>query len=119
MSDALVLAHLVRHLPVPALIADAGDDTSRRFLEFFTAKIRNRNTRAAYTRAVAQFCAWCEGHGIRFDQLQPMIVGAYIESHPLAAPTVKQHLAAIRMLCDYLGRHGRPTDESGRGRARA
>jgi integrase/recombinase XerD len=82
MSDQLVLAHLVRHLPVPALIADAGDDTSRRFLEFFTAKTRNRNTRAAYARAVAQFCAWCEGHGIRFDQLQPMIVAAYIDRIP-------------------------------------
>jgi hypothetical protein len=86
---------------VPALIADAGDDTSRRFLEFFTAKIRNRHTLAAYTRAVARFCAWCEGHGVRFEQLQPRIVAAYIESHPLAAPSVKQHLAAIRMLCDY------------------
>jgi hypothetical protein len=96
-----VLARLVRHLPVPALIADAGDDTSRRFLEFFTAKIRNRHTLAAYTRAVARFCAWCEGHGVRFEQLQPRIVAAYIESHPLAAPSVKQHLAAIRMLCDY------------------
>jgi site-specific recombinase XerD len=102
MSDALVLAQLVRDLPVPALIADAGEDTTRRFLEFFTAKIRNRHTRAAYARAVAQFCAWCEGHGIRFDQLQPMLVAAYIEGHPSAAPTVKQHLAAIRMLCDYL-----------------
>jgi integrase/recombinase XerD len=102
MSEALVLASLVRTIAVPGLIADAGDDTSRKFLEFFTAKTRNRNTRTAYVRAVAQFCAWCERHGVRFAQLQPMIVAAYIESHPLAAPTVKQHLAAIRMLCDYL-----------------
>jgi len=43
-----------------------------------------------------------KGHGVRFEQLQPMIVAAYIEGHPAAAPTVKQHLAAIRMLCDYL-----------------
>jgi integrase/recombinase XerD len=102
MSEEMVLAGLVRHLPVPALIADAGDETSRRFLEFFTAEIRNRHTRTAYARAVAQFCAWCERQGVRFDQLQPMIVAAYIEGHPAAAPTVKQHLAAIRMLCDYL-----------------
>ena len=67
-----------------------------------TRPTRNKNTRTAYVRAVAQFCAWCERHGVRFEQLQPMIVAAYIESHPLAAPTVKQHLAAIRMLCDYL-----------------
>ena len=31
-----------------------------------------------------------------------MVVAAYIEQHPAAAPTVKQHLAAIRMLFDFL-----------------
>jgi integrase/recombinase XerD len=31
-----------------------------------------------------------------------MLVAAYIEQHPLAAPSVKQHLAAIRMLGDHL-----------------
>ncbi len=31
-----------------------------------------------------------------------MVVAAYIENHPGAAPTVKQHLAAIRMLFDWL-----------------
>ncbi len=31
-----------------------------------------------------------------------MAVAAYIESHPGSAPTVKQHLAAIRMLFDWL-----------------
>ena len=45
MSEALVLASLVRTIAV--LIADAGDDTSRKFLEFFTAKTWNRNTRTA------------------------------------------------------------------------
>jgi hypothetical protein len=34
---------------VPAIIADAGDGAAKRFLEFFTANIRNPNTRAAYT----------------------------------------------------------------------
>ncbi len=31
-----------------------------------------------------------------------MAVAAYIERHPAAVPTVKQHLAAIRMLFDWL-----------------
>jgi site-specific recombinase XerC len=31
-----------------------------------------------------------------------MIVDAYIESRLVAEPAVKQHLAAIQMLCDYL-----------------
>jgi len=30
---------------VPALIGDAGDQAARRFIEFFTANIRNRNNR--------------------------------------------------------------------------
>jgi hypothetical protein len=33
---------------VPAIIGDAGDNAARRFLEFFTANIRNPNTRAAW-----------------------------------------------------------------------
>jgi hypothetical protein len=44
-------------LTVPAIIADAGDGAARRFLEFFTATIRNPNTRAAYAQAVARFLA--------------------------------------------------------------
>jgi hypothetical protein len=42
--------------PVPALIATAGEKASEHFLEFFAATIRNKNTRAAYMQAVAQFC---------------------------------------------------------------
>src|SRR4051794_26132978 len=87
-------------LTVPALIADAGDQAARRFLEFFTANIRNRNTRAAYAQAVAQFLRWCEDRGLSLQDIEPMAVAAYIESHPGSAPTKKQHLAAIRMLFD-------------------
>ena len=36
------------------------------------------------------------------EQIKPVVVAAYIENHPAAAPTVKQHLAAIRMLFDFL-----------------
>lgn len=35
-----------------------------------------------------------------------MHVAAYIETHPGSPPTVKQHLAAIRALFDFLVRHG-------------
>ncbi len=47
---------------VPSLIADAGDQAARRFLEFFAATIRNKNTRMAYYRAVCRFFAWCDAH---------------------------------------------------------
>lgn len=92
-------------LGVPVLIADAGEHATRRFLEFFAATIRNTNTRMAYYRAVLRFCAWCDQH--RLDALvaiEPLHVAAYIEAmqHAYAKPSVKQHLAAIRMLCDWL-----------------
>jgi hypothetical protein len=51
-------------LVVPAAIAGAGDTAVRRFLEFFAATIRNKNTRMAYYRAVTDFFAWldaCKG----------------------------------------------------------
>ena len=36
---------------------------------------------------------------------KPLHVAAYIRTHPGSAPTVKQHLAAIRVLCDWLVVH--------------
>src|SRR3954468_24611006 len=89
---------------VPALIADAGDEAAKRFLEYFTANIRNKNTRAAYVHAVAEFTRWCEERGFTLKTLEPIVIAAYVEQLQgrLAAPSVKQHLAAIRMLCDWL-----------------
>jgi site-specific recombinase XerD len=89
---------------VPALIGDEGDQAARRFLEYFTANIRNKNTRAAYVHAVAEFTRWCEERRLTLKSLEPIIVAAYVEELQgrLAAPSVKQHLAAIRMLCDWL-----------------
>jgi site-specific recombinase XerD len=88
---------------LPAMIARAGERAAWRFIEFFTANIRNRNTRAAYAQAVTQFFHWCETRGVReVEKIKPVMIAAYIEQHPGAAPTVKQHLAAIRMLFDWL-----------------
>lgn len=87
---------------LPSLIAEAGEQAARRFLEFFTANIRNKNTRAAYAQAVAQFLRWCEQRGLSLRQIEPMTVAAYIESHPGSDPTKKQHLAAVKMLFDWL-----------------
>src|SRR5579864_8673370 len=88
---------------LPAAIGRAGESAAWRFIEFFTATIRNRNTRAAYAQAVAQFFAWCEKHRVyTLDQIKPVVIASYIENHTMAAPTVKQHLAAIRMLFDFL-----------------
>ncbi len=90
-------------LPVP--IAAAGERASWRFIEFFTANIRNPNTRRAYGRAVGAFFGWCATRNVRrLEQLNPTLVAAYVEqlgtTH--AKPSVKQHLAAVRMLFDWL-----------------
>ena len=84
------------------VITNAGERASRRFLEFFTAHIRNKNTRAAYAHAVTRFFDWCEARGLALETIQPVHVAAYIEQHPASKPTVKQHLAAIRQLFDWL-----------------
>jgi hypothetical protein len=89
----------------PALIAGAGGRASWSFLEFFTVNIRNPNTRTAYGRAAGAFLRWCEGQGITtLAGVLPVHVAAYVEQLQgrLAAPTVKQHLACIRMLFDWL-----------------
>ena len=47
--------HVYAATLVPALIANAGDAAGWRYVEFFTANIRNPNTRRAYARACARF----------------------------------------------------------------
>jgi site-specific recombinase XerD len=89
---------------LPELIRHAGSAASRRFLEFFTAVIRNPNTREAYARSAVRFCEWCEAGRLSLSQVQPIVVAAYIEElgRSLSKPSVKQHLAALRMLFDHL-----------------
>src|SRR5262245_59789491 len=92
-------------LVVPAAIANAGDQAARRFLEFFAASIRNKNTRLAYYRAARNFFAWLEEHGIAdLEDIEPIHVAAYVETvqSTNSKPTSKQHLAAVRMLFDWL-----------------
>jgi site-specific recombinase XerD len=103
MAGDLVASPLVpAYLPVPAIIADAGEKASEHFLEFFAATIRNKNTRAAYVQAVAQFCRWCEQHELCLAGIRPLHMSAYIEGLALSAPSVKQHLAALRGLFNWL-----------------
>ena len=90
---------------LPAVIVDAGPAAVERFLEFFVASIANGRTRAAYGRAVGQFLAWCGDRGLTLRAIAPLHVAAYIRRHPGSVPTVKQHLAAIRALCDWLVVH--------------
>jgi integrase/recombinase XerD len=102
MTAELVRAE--RGIVLPAIIASEGQRASKRFLEFFTANIRNPNTRLSYMRAIGPFLAWCDERGLELRQVEPMMVAAYIErlTQERAPQTVKQNLAAIRMLFDWL-----------------
>lgn len=89
---------------IPKIVESMGNNAVSRYVEFFTATIRNRGTRAAYLHAVQGFFSWCELHGVDFQNIQPIVIGTYVEhlQSRLAPPTVKLHLAAIKMLFDYL-----------------
>jgi site-specific recombinase XerD len=92
---------------LPAVISAAGDRASLRFLEFFAANIRNPHTRRAYARAAAEFFGWCAAVGgvASIVDVRPVHVATWIEAsarEQLAAPSVKQRLAAIRHLFDWL-----------------
>jgi len=105
------MAHLISFptFHAPVLVTAAGDRASYRFLEFFTAQIRNPNTRRSYWRGVEDFLMWLEAHGLTsIAEVASLHVAAYIEhlSRSLSAPTVKQRLAAIRHLFDWLASGG-------------
>ena len=91
---------------IPTLITAAGERAGLRFLEFFAANIRNPNTRRSYGRAVAEFLAWCaDAAGVpSIAAVQPLHVATWVEmqTRTRAAPTVKQQLAAIKHLFDWL-----------------
>src|SRR5271167_496373 len=105
MGELTVIGNTGGGHELPVLIGRAGDRAALRFIEFFTVGIRNRNTRSAYARAAAVFLRWCEGQGItRLQNVKPVHVAAYVEqlAREMSPPSVKQHLACIRMLFDWL-----------------
>lgn len=90
---------------LPALIINAGCKAERRFAEFFAANIRNKNTRSAYGRAIRSFLDCCEKQRLELEDIDPVFIAAYVElmlSEGLSKPTVKQHLAAIRIFFDWM-----------------
>ena len=60
MTKNLVVLGKQNDWALPALFAP-DEKTAERILEFFTAQIRNPNTRKAYDRAIGEFAAWCKG----------------------------------------------------------
>jgi site-specific recombinase XerD len=118
VEDATPLPATILHsaLAEPSMVANAGDRATRCFLDFFAASVENDNTRIAYYRAACSFFAWLEQHGIgELPDVEPFHVAAYMKAlkvsdsghrtvreRAAARPTVRQHLAAIRILFDWL-----------------
>lgn len=77
----------------------------RRVMEFFATQINNDHTRKAYLHAARRFSLWCEAHGLQeLSAVEPIHIAAFVKSmeKQFSAPTVKQSLAALRMLFDWL-----------------
>ncbi len=76
-----------------------------RFYDFFTAHIRNPNTRIAYYAAITRFSQWSQSCGCSdLTDIRPRDVSVYIEqiSKVLSPATVKLQLAAIRAIFNWL-----------------
>ena len=103
MTGALILSPAPSLIPAPLYAPTP--KAAQRVLEFFTAQINNDHTRKAYLNATRRFAAWCVEHGLhQLDHVQPFHVAAFVKELQgrFSPPTVKQHLAAIRMLFDWL-----------------
>jgi site-specific recombinase XerD len=86
-------------------IFTAQPQARKRMRDFFSSHIRNANTRRAYLEAVRQFSAYCAGIGIvDLARVEPIHVAAFVEAQlrEHSKPTVKQRLAALRMLFDWM-----------------
>ena len=103
MSSEIILSPVAALQPAPLFTPTP--KAAKRVLEFFTAQINNDHTRKAYLNATRRFADWCAAHGIgELAAVQPLHVAAFVKDlqGEFSAPTVKQHLAALRMLFDWL-----------------
>lgn len=89
----------------PAELFTPTPKAAERVVDFFTSQINNDNTRKAYLNATRRFSLWCEQRGIgELAGVRPFHVASFVKElqGELAPPSVKQHLAALRMLFDWL-----------------
>ena len=93
---------IIRKMTFPICQFFVCGEVTESYIDFFTATIRNRNTRAAYARACWQLFDWCAAHGLELTTVRPFHVAAWIEDFPGSKPTIKLKLAAVRMLYDFL-----------------
>lgn len=101
-TTAVILSRNDQALPATFL---GRPEAYRRAAEFFTAELRSDNTRRAYLNAARRFAGWCADKGVSdLSHIETVHVAAYIKSleESFSVPSVKQHLAALKHLFDYL-----------------
>jgi integrase/recombinase XerD len=100
--------HAVLVASLPRTISEAGERAAFHSVDFFTARIPNPNTRAAYGHAVAEFCQWCELRAIPLPALSSPVVAAYFHAleERLCPSSANLHLSGIRQWLEWLARSG-------------
>src|SRR5260370_17040410 len=96
-----MMSTLIRPSASLPSVFTARPEAQTRTRDFFSSHIHNPNTRRAYREAVRQFSGFCAEHGIvDLAQVEPVHVAAFVETQlkQHSKPTVKQRLAALRML---------------------
>jgi site-specific recombinase XerD len=103
MTTEITLSRSPELLPAPFFTPTP--KAAKRVLEFFTAQVNNDHTRKAYMNATRRFAEWCDRHSIgQLGDVEAFHVAAFVKElqGEFSPPTVKQHLAALRMLFDWL-----------------
>jgi hypothetical protein len=112
-----MVSPLLASLPLQDAISFSFTDRkakSRRFVnrrgkERLPAIFAGKNAISSTNRsqAIGQFLDWCQRAGFsNIEDIEPIHVAAYIEQHSGSAATIKQHMAAIRMMFSWLTEKG-------------
>jgi site-specific recombinase XerD len=91
-----------RGLQLLSVIEQTGERAGLKFVEFFIAQISNDNTHKANGRAVARFVWWCKQRVLQLEEIGPNIGALHVRKHDGSDATVKQHLAVLRKLYEWL-----------------
>jgi integrase family protein with SAM-like domain len=93
---------------LPRTISEAGERAAFHSVEFFTARLPNPHTRAAYSHAVADFCHWCQLRGISLPAPSSPVAAAYLHEleERLSPSSANLHLSGIRQWLEWLSRSG-------------
>ena len=88
--------------PLPAILDRAGPGARFAADEFFRAQLGNPHTRAAYSRWVLRFLAWCEARDVELARITPGIAAGFIGGLAPATASQRLALAALRRFFDLL-----------------